>query len=91
MIFSYTDDIEIPELKDAETDLTENLQNNGATTPVRTQPYSPHSPLKDTLVALDDPPPRPCAEKREAGLQARRGYLPYVHLLVADNMNFRVY
>ena len=38
VLFSHNDKLKIPELVDAETDPPENLQDNGATPPVGTQP-----------------------------------------------------
>ena len=37
VIFSCIDELKLPELDDAETNLPENHQNNGATPPVNTQ------------------------------------------------------
>ena len=44
VIFSRIDDLEIPELNDAETNPPENHQDNGAMPPVNTQPSLSHSP-----------------------------------------------
>ena len=38
VLFSHTNELEIPELVDADTDPPKNHQNNGATLPVNTQP-----------------------------------------------------
>ena len=52
VLFSYTSELEIPELTDDDTDLPQNLQKNGTTPPVGTQPSSLKSPLEDTYTAL---------------------------------------
>ena len=52
VLFSYTSELEVPELTDDETDLPQNIQNNGTTPPVGTQPSSLQSPLEDTYIAL---------------------------------------
>ena len=90
-LLSHTDELKIPELADIETDPIENLQDNGATPPVGTQPYLPHSPLEDTSAALAGPPPCPHVEAIDAAHQARTGELPYVHPLGSNNMLFGVY
>ena len=48
VMFSRIDEIEIPDLADAKTDLLENHQDNGATPPFNTHPYPPHSPLEES-------------------------------------------
>ena len=78
VLFYHTDEIVIPELADTKTDPPQNLQGNGTTPPVDTQPSSPHSPLEDTLVASDEPPPCTRVEAGDAALQVRAGDLPYV-------------
>ena len=44
VIFSHTDEIEITELADANTNPPKNIQDNGTRLPVNTEPYLPHSP-----------------------------------------------
>ena len=73
VLFTYTNEIKITELADADTKLTENHQYNGSMTLLVTQPYSPHSPLTDTLFALAEPPPRPRVEAGEAAVLVRAG------------------
>ena len=48
VLFSHTDELEIPELTNAETDPPENHQDNGNTPPNNTQPPPLHSPPEDT-------------------------------------------
>ena len=69
VIFYRIDKLELPELDDAETDLPENIQDNGATPQVLTQPYTPHSPLEYASVAPAVPPPHPRVEASDAALQ----------------------
>ena len=45
VLFSHTNELEIQELADAETNPTKNLQEKGATPLLDTQPYLPHLPL----------------------------------------------
>ena len=71
VISSHTNEIEIMELADDETDPPENHQDNGAMLPVNTQPYLPHLPPEDTSVDSAEPLPRPCVESRDAALQAQ--------------------
>ena len=71
VLFFRIDELEIPELGDAETDPPENHQYNGVTPPVNTQPYTLHSHLEDALVAADAPPPRPHVKYGDAALQAK--------------------
>ena len=84
MLLSHNDDLGIPELANADTNLSENLQENGATPLVSTQPSLPHSPREDTLVASSDPLPCPRIEARHAAPQLRVGDLPDDRLLGAD-------
>ena len=91
MIFSYTDDLEIPELANAKTDPPENHQYNGSTPPVNTQPSPPHSTPEDTSFASADPPPRPRIKAGDADIQAGEGDLPDVYPIVADYMLYGVY
>ena len=71
MLFSCIDELEIPELDDAENDSPENHQDNGATPPVNTHPSMPHSPTEDAFVASYAPPSRPRVEAGNAAIQAR--------------------
>ena len=91
MLFSHIDELKLPELNDAKTDPTENLQDNGATPPVLTQPSPPHLPLEDASVDPTAPPPSPCVQARCAKLQAREGDLPDVCPLGADYMLYGAY
>ena len=69
IIFSCIDKLRLPELNNSETNPTENLQDNGATSPFLTQPYPPHSPLEDASVAPTAPPPHPSVKASDADLQ----------------------
>ena len=91
MIFSHTDELEIPKLANAKTDPAKNIQGNGAMPLVVTHPSSSLSPLEDTLVALAKPPPCPRVESIDAALQERTGDLPNVCLLGADYMIYGFY
>ena len=91
VIFSYTNKLEIPALVDADTDPPENLQENGATPPVNTQLYPPHSTPEDTLVASANPLSCPRVKAGDAALQAHAGDFPDVHLLGADYMLYGIY
>ena len=91
VLFSYTGELKIRELADAETNPSENLQDNGATLPVGTQISLPQSPLEEIMFASSEPPQCPRVEAGYAALQARAGDLLDVHLLGADNIPFRVY
>ena len=68
MIFYHTDEIEIPELADADTDPPENHQDNGATPPVNTQTSPPHSHPEDTSFDSAKPLPQHCFEYGDADL-----------------------
>ena len=91
VLFSHTEEIEIPELADAKTDPTENIQDNGTTLPVSTQTCLPHSPLKETLVALAETLPYHSVEAGDVALQVRTEDLLDVCLLVNDENIFWVY
>ena len=78
VFLSCINELKIPELDDAETDPTENHQDNGATPTVKTQPSPPHKPLEDASLASAAPPPRPLIEAGTTALQAREGDLPDV-------------
>ena len=75
VLFSHTDKLKILELTDAETNQPKNHQDRGATPPVNTQPFLPHTPLEETLVASIEPPPHPHVEAGDAALQACDGDL----------------
>ena len=70
VLFYRIDEIKLTELNDAETDPPENLQDNGATLRVLTQPYPLHSPLEDDLVDPAAFLPCPCVKAGNAALQA---------------------
>ena len=91
VLFSHTNKLKILDLADADTDPTKNLQDNGTMLPVETHPSLPHSPLEDTLVALEEPPAYPRVGDGYAALQACMGDLTDVLLLGADNMLFGGY
>ena len=91
MILSRIDDIELLELDNDETEPPENHQDNGATSPVNTQPSQPHSPLEYASVTSAAPLPHPHVEDGNASLQAREGDLPDVHLLGANYLLYGVY
>ena len=91
VILSHTDEPEILELADDNTDPPENHQDNGATPPVNTQTSPPHPPLEDASAASAAPPPCPRVEAGNAALQAREGELPDVSLLGADYILYGVY
>ena len=82
MLFSRINELEIPELDNAETDPPENHQDNGATPPVNTE---------DTLVASATPPPFPRVEAGNDNLQAQYGDLPDARLFSADYILYGVY
>ena len=85
------DHLEIPELDNAETNPPENHQDNGATPPVNTKPYPPHSPLEYSSVAPTAPPSCPRVKASNATLQSQEGYFPDVWLLGANYMLYGVY
>ena len=91
VLLSYTNELKILDLDNAETDPPENLQDNSATSPVNTQPSPLHSTPEDTLVASAGPPPCPCIEAIEAALQACTRDLPDFCLLGADYMLYGIY
>ena len=91
VLFSRIDELEIPELDDAKTDPPGNHQDNGAASPVNTQPYTKLSPLEDDSVASSAPPPRQHVEAGDDALQAREGDLLDVRLIGADYMLYGVY
>ena len=91
VIFSCIDELEISELDDAETDPPENHKDNGATLPVNTQPFPPHSPPEDTSVASAAPLLHPRVEAGDAAIQSLERDLPDVRLLGTDYMLYGVY
>ena len=91
MLLSYTNELKIPELDNAKTNRPENLQDNGATPPVNTEPSLPQSPPEDTLVVSDNPHPCPRIKARDAAFQACAGDLPDVCPLSTHYMLYGVY
>ena len=91
VLFTHTNELEIPELANANTDPTKKHQYNGDRPLLGTQTYSPQSPLTDTLVALDEPLPHPRNESRGAAFLERAGDLPDFCLLGADDILFGFY
>ena len=91
VLFSHTDELEIQELAVAKTNPHENRQDDGAMTPVNTQFSPTHSSPEDTLVFSTKPPPCPRIKAGDAALQARKGDLPDVRLLVTDYILYGVY
>ena len=91
VIFIQPDELGSNELANDKTTLTEKHQYNGASPSLVTQLHSPHSPLTDTAVALNKPPPRPFVEAVDAACLARDTDLPEVRLQLANNMIFWVY
>ena len=71
VIFSRIDKLELPELDDAETDPSENLQENGATPPVLTHTSTPHSPLEDASAPPAASLPGPRVEAGDAAIQSQ--------------------
>ena len=84
VLFYRIDELKIPELDDAETELPENHQDNGATPPVNTQPSPLHSPLEYVLVDSAAPPPIPHVNAGNAYLQAQKGCLTEVQIFRAN-------
>ena len=70
VIFSRIDEIEIPEINNAETYPPENHQDTGATPPVNTQTSLPRSHPEETWAASAAPPPHPRVEAGNDALQA---------------------
>ena len=91
MILSCIDELKLPELEDAETNLPENHKDNCAMPPVITQLSPPYSPLEDALVASSAPLLHQRVEAGNAALQAREGDLPDNHLLSANYMLYGFY
>ena len=91
VLFCHTDEIEIIELADDETNLPENHKYNGDMPSVNTQPSLTHSPPEDTLVASAEAPLRPCAKAEDTALQACEGDLQDIPLLGTDYMIYGVY
>ena len=91
MLFSHIDELEIPELNNADTNSPENHQDNGTTPPVNTQPSLSHSTPEYTSVASSAPLPRPHDESGNAALQSQGVELPDVGLLVANYMIYGFY
>ena len=91
LLFFHTNKLEILEISNGKTDLPENLQDNGATPPVLTQPYSPHSSLEDASVSPAAPSPHPRVDDGNDALQVKGGDIPEICLLVANYMIYGVY
>ena len=91
VLFYRIDEIKLTELNDAETDPPENLQDNGATLRVLTQPYPLHSPLEDDLVDPAAFLPCPCVKAGDVALQVQERDLPDTNLLGSDYMIYGVY
>ena len=91
MLFNHTNDLEIPELANTDTEMTKNHQYNGDTPPLVTQTYLPQSPPTETSVILDEPLPHPRIEATCAAFIDRAGELPDVCLLGYNNILFGVY
>ena len=91
VIFSHTEDLEIPELADAKNDPPKNHQDNGNTPPVNAQTSPPHSPPEYTSVASAKTPPCPCVKAGNYDLQAHEGELLYIHILGAAYMLYAIY
>ena len=70
--FTQTNDLKSTELADAETKLTKNHRYNGIFTELSNQPSLSHLSLTDNLVALDNPPQRPCVESGDFCPSAHR-------------------
>ena len=90
-LYTQSNKLESTELSDVDTDLIKNNQYNGAMPPLGTQPYSPHSPLTNTLVSLDETLPQLRFDSGDAAVLARKGDFPGVHLQGVDNMLFGLY
>ena len=90
-LFTQPNALDSNELANAKTTPTKNHLNNGALTPIATQPFSPHSYLKETLFALVEPPVRPHIEAGDAACLAFMTDFPGVCLNGADDMLFGIY
>ena len=75
-LFAHPYEINPTELANDGTTPDDNHQYNGALTSHVIQPSLPNSPLTDDLVAMDDPPPRPCVEVSDATCLANTENLP---------------
>ena len=91
VLFYHTDELEITELADAETNPPENYQDNGATQMVNTQSPLLHSPPRDNSFASAEFPPRPCIKESEAAFKVREEDLLDVGLLCANYILYGVY
>ena len=90
-LFSHPNKLNPMDLANNKTTPAENHQDNGTSPPHGTQPSSLHSPLIDSLVALDEPPLRPCAEAVNAARLANTSYHPEVRPNSDDDALFGVY
>ena len=71
VLFFHINELKILELADAETNPPKNLQCNGSTPLVGTDPFFLQSPLEYTSVSLAGPHPCPHVKYGYASLQAR--------------------
>ena len=78
VLFSRIDELKLPELDNDDTELLEKHQDNGATLPVNTHSYPPHSPPEDALVAPAALPSLPRVKAGDSALQAQEGDLTEV-------------
>ena len=90
-LFNQHDKLDCMEISDAKTTPSKNQRDNGASTPIGTQPYLLNSPLTGAVGAPDEPPLCPCVEAGDATHLARVAELPDVRLKGADGMIFGVY
>ena len=92
VILSHTRELETTDLADTDTN-TDTDTDTDTDTETNTDPTHPsllHSPLEDTLVAPEKPPPCTHIEDGDAAIQARAGYLLDVCLLGAKTILFEV-
>ena len=91
VLFFHTNDTEILDLANADTNPPQNLQENGSTLTVNTHKSPTNSPLEKNSVTSAEPLPCPCVKDRDATLQACAGDLPDARLLGADYIICGVY
>ena len=90
-LFTQPNKLETMYLADANIKPTKNHQDNGAFLELGTQPSFSKSPLIDTPVAPDKPPPCPCIDAGNTSFLTRVGELPEVRLQGSDNVLLGVY
>ena len=73
------------ELTNTEANPDKNIQDNGSTPPLLTQPHLLRSPWIDTPYSLDSNLSRLYVDKSTAARQACKGNLRGVHLTAADD------